>query len=171
MTSDDCETVNEDEPELVGVTGLTMLQLMEKHWKPPRRIGKAELKRWAEKGMLRDPQAPPVTRTSRVTRLLCLLGCDRKHCHRNGRCMHRLPIGLRENLHWLPRVLCEFHGDPIPRKVLVMERLYAEEAGLKPEPLPEEPEVDPFATIGGDEPAPLRVLKPEDGNRTSEQSQ
>jgi hypothetical protein len=64
--------------------------------------------------------------------------------------MHILPIGLRENLHWVPRVMYESHGDPIPRRVLVMERLYAEEQGLPVEPLP---------LTGGDETAPPNTDK------------
>jgi hypothetical protein len=167
MASDDCETPSEDEPEPVGATGLTVRQLIEKHWKPPRRIGKEELKRWAKLGMLRDPQSDPPARTSPTTRLLCLLGCDRQHCHRNGRCMHILPIGLRENLHWVPRVMHEFHGDPIPRRVLVMERLYAEEQGLPVEPLPEvshpeELDIDPLPPASGDEIAPPNTDKADD---------
>jgi hypothetical protein len=155
-------------PDETGASGLTIPQLVAKYRKPPRRIGKAELARWRKLGMLRDPQSlppcPPPEKGPpppdyKATKILCHFVCDRPHCRRNGRCMHLLPISLRENLHWLPRVICEFYGDPMPPQALRMERIYLEEIGQPPEPAPDEPEVDPFATIGGDEPAPLRIRK------------
>ena len=73
--------------------------------------------------------------------------------------MHLMPISLRENLHWLPRVVCELYSMPMPPPALTMERIYREEMGEPLELAPNEPQIDPFATIGGDEPAPLRIRK------------
>jgi hypothetical protein len=132
---------------------------MRKHRKPPRCLTEAEFEGLRQTGGLRDPghmRQPPLPDGSpnpdfRTSALLCRLVCEREHCRRNRRCMHRVPLALKENMHWLLRAYYEYKGWPIPPQVLAVERAYQKEIALPQEPAPEKSEVDPRETHAADQ--------------------